>query len=300
MTRTRPTILIRIEVTDTEFVSIYCRIGAATSRYILAGLKLSPKRRGMHVKKDVSVRELGDVLSKSGLVFRATVKKLRASSLASLPANPRTAICRVDQVIHAPEQIGDFTGKDVTLERKESESLKVGQRVVFFASGWLYGETIAVKEIERVQNVSVDQLKKRVRAAIKLNADNALRSRLAKAELVVSGRVSKVTRVESDTAQPLSFHHPIWLVAEVEVDSVEKGRTPERKLSVLFAASGDVHWISSPKFVEGQHGIWILQRDQQEKGRPSHRIPGLTALDPLDFHSKDELERIRKLAKKNR
>ncbi|MDV3294016.1 MAG: hypothetical protein LYZ70_07070 [Nitrososphaerales archaeon] len=253
------------------------------------------------MKKDIQIDALRDVLVRSGLVFRATVRKLESSSLTSLLGNPRTAVCHVDEVIHGPPQLGDLTGQDITLERLEARPLKVGQRAVFFASGWLYGETIAVKEVERVEDADMGLLRKRVSEALRLNADSALKDRLAKAELVISGRVSKVTRAaERAFGGPSSFHDPDWWVAKAEVDSVEKGRITDKSLSILFPASGDTFWVRSPKFREGQEGVWILRKDQQEKGRPSHRVPGLTALDPLDFHSKDELERIRKLTKSGR
>jgi hypothetical protein len=34
----------------------------------------------------------------------------------------------------------------------------------------------------------------------------------------------------------------------------------------------------------------VLQRDQQEKGSPMMRLPGYTALDPLDFRLKEQLD----------
>jgi len=54
-------------------------------------------------------------------------------------------------------------------------------------------------------------------------------------------------------------------------------------------------WPDAPKLAPGQSYILILQRNQSEKGWPVLRVPGLTALDPLDVHPPDELERIRRL-----
>ena len=56
-------------------------------------------------------------------------------------------------------------------------------------------------------------------------------------------------------------------------------------------------WINSPKFKVGDRGIWILQSNQKERGFPVLRVPGLTALDPLDFRPTSDLPRIRGLVK---
>ncbi|MGA2373691.1 MAG: hypothetical protein ABSG11_23785 [Candidatus Korobacteraceae bacterium] len=51
-------------------------------------------------------------------------------------------------------------------------------------------------------------------------------------------------------------------------------------------------WHNSPKFHEGQQGIWLLHVNQV-------RLPGVqdqyTTLRPLDFQSEAQLERIRRL-----
>jgi len=54
-------------------------------------------------------------------------------------------------------------------------------------------------------------------------------------------------------------------------------------------------WIDSPKFKPGDTGVWILQRNQQEKGFPKMRVAGLTALDPLDFQPSAALPHLREL-----
>jgi hypothetical protein len=58
-------------------------------------------------------------------------------------------------------------------------------------------------------------------------------------------------------------------------------------------------WIDAPKFPEGQYGIWILQRNQQEKGWANMRLAGYTALDPLDFQPASQVDRIRALVKRS-
>ncbi len=66
--------------------------------------------------------------------------------------------------------------------------------------------------------------------------------------------------------------------------------------SAIRPRSTDELWIDSPKFVPGQEGVWLLHRDQQERGAAAMRVSGaLTALDPIDFQPRDRLEQVRSL-----
>jgi hypothetical protein len=40
---------------------------------------------------------------------------------------------------------------------------------------------------------------------------------------------------------------------------------------------------------------FVLQRDQDEKGFPAHRLAGLTALNPLDVHPVEARPRVQRL-----
>jgi len=69
---------------------------------------------------------------------------------------------------------------------------------------------------------------------------------------------------------------------------------PGREVTLLFPHSDDVMWHDSPKFTEGEQGIWLLHRNQA-------RLPGIenryTVLNPLDFRSREELNRVQRLLK---
>ena len=80
-----------------------------------------------------------------------------------------------------------------------------------------------------------------------------------------------------------------------KVHDALKGRPEGDSLRVVFPRSSDELWIESPKLEPGQRVILILQQDQQEKGWPVLRVPGLTALDPLDVQPPEQLDRVRKL-----
>jgi hypothetical protein len=68
-------------------------------------------------------------------VFKGTVRKLRASTEPEVKASPRTAVVRVDEVIHAPEVLADMAGHDVTVELGGRDKLAAGQQAMFFAHG---------------------------------------------------------------------------------------------------------------------------------------------------------------------
>jgi hypothetical protein len=229
----------------------------------------------------------------SQFVFHGTVNRLEASTLAQLPAHERTAVVNVDEVIHSPATLDDFTGKEITVLLAKPDADKPGEQAVFFTTSWLYGESLAVIEQGHVGAADLPGLRKQVASIITGMRDEELQDRLARASLVVVGKVRDTRPHKSERPQPVTEHAPDWWQADVTVESVEKGKLAKDRVAVLFAASTDEFWSDSPKFTPGQDGIWILQRNQKERGWPVMREPGLTALSPLDYHPRGDLERIR-------
>jgi len=213
-----------------------------------------------------------------------------------------TVVARVDEVLQAPETLDDYTGRDITILLSKSRGVKVGQQAVFFTNSWLYGESIAVVEVGRVAaGKDLTALRKQIADADQRIADQALQTRIDRAELIVVGKVAETRSVEKEGQRgPITEHDPDWWEAVIEIESVEKRQFPEKSIIVLFPRSTDEMWIDSPKFYVNQEGNWILHRDQNEKGLLVLRVPGYTALDPLDFQPKDQLERIRMLIKRSR
>jgi hypothetical protein len=234
-------------------------------------------------------------LEQSQWVIQGTVEKTGAATLKSVPISDRTSVVRIDQILHGPKQFADHVGRQITLYSDRPPALKTGQKAVFFARSWLYGETLAVAEVGRLDG-DPGKMREEIAAADQRIADRLLGERIARAEAVIVGKV--IETKPAPQAQRRKFeteHDPDWWQANIEVQAAEKGTVRDKTMVILFAHSMDEMWIDSPKFHPGQEGIWILQRDQQEKGWPVLRAPGLTALDPLDFHSKEQLHRIRRL-----
>lgn len=249
----------------------------------------------------MSVAEVERLTRQSQFVFRGTIEKLEASTFPELHGHEPTAIVKVAEVLHAPSTLDDFTGREVTVLLNEPERVEPGQEAVFFATSWLYGESIAVVDVGRVSGAGVDTARKAVPEVIRRMDEERLQDRLARASLVIVGKVRETRPHKSEKRQPITEHAPDWWEAFVVPRSVEKGRAAEgQEVPVLFPASTDEMWIDSPKFEAGQSGIWILQRNQKERGWPAMRETGLTALDPLDFQPQSQLERVRELLGRQR
>lgn len=228
-------------------------------------------------------------------VIQGTVEKTGAATLKSLRASDRTSVVRVDDILHGPTQFNDQRGRRITLYSQRPQGLKAGQRAVFFTRSWLYGETLAVVEVGR-QVGEAGKMKDQIAAANERIADQRLADRISRAQRVIVGKVTKTQPARrTDRRKVETEHDPDWWEAEIAVQSVEKGTSREKTLTILFANSNDEMWIDSPKPKPGQEAIWILQRDQKEKGWPVLRMPGLTALDPLDVQPLQQLDRVRRL-----
>jgi hypothetical protein len=206
-----------------------------------------------------------------------------------------TVVVRVEEVFQAPASLDNFTGKEITVLLTKPHSVKVGQQLAFFTNGWLYGDGLAVVEVGRVEDPPDSKtFRRQVADAVQKAADQDLQKRIARAELVIVGVVSStLIAPEQIRRDGVTEHDPEWVEAVIQVQSVEKGRLAQSTVSVFYPSSRDVMWYHVPKFRKGQEGIWILHRNEI----PGFKIPGLTALDPLDFHSRDQLDRVRRLIK---
>lgn len=231
-------------------------------------------------------------LHQSKLVFRATIKLLKAAGWKDVPEVETTVIVHVDEILYSPKTLTDLSDMDITIKIKDIDQVQTGQQYVFFTNGWLVGEGIAVTEIGRIPATDDVVLRKVISDLIQKMEDVELQRRIVNAELVVMGNVLSTRKVQWFQSNPLT--NPQLHMATIEIESIEKGQFSKKTISVLFPASTASQWIDCPKYKEGQNGIWLLQRHQKEK-TALYDIPGYTALDPLDFHSKEHILTIRKM-----
>jgi hypothetical protein len=234
-------------------------------------------------------------VQQSQWVIRGAVTTVGASTLKEVPPSANVAGVKVDAILDGPPQFADHVGREITLLSNDPQGLTVGKPTIFFTRSWLFGDSLAVREVGRIEAGDPRVMQDDIAAARQNVLDRQLAGRLAKADLVVSGVVLRTAPAGVDQRRVRTEHEPDWWQADIRVEARIKGAVASPTLTILFPNSQDELWMDSPKFKEGQEGIWILQRDQQEKGWPVLRVPGLTALDPLDFQPLRELERVRKL-----
>jgi hypothetical protein len=236
-------------------------------------------------------REVDRLARRSSFIFEGTVERTAAATLPAVPVDEATAVVHVDRVFQVPEVLGDQTDRDITVQLLKADMEK-GRRALFFASGWLYGDSIAVTEVGRTSMDNPDDLGKQLEQAKLRAEERELLERIAKASLIVVGRVSRIAPAQKRRRVAESEHDARWLVADLEVESVEKGRHARAKrVPLAFPSSDDVQWYWRPKPELGQEGIWILHRE---------KVPGLpqgafTALDPRDFQPRAQLDHVRRL-----
>lgn len=233
------------------------------------------------------------LVKQATFIFVGTVLRLKATTIPEVQPSDSTAVVRVDEVLEGAGAPPDLKGKEITVQLIEASSIKAGTETVFYTRGWLFGESMAVIEIGRPsEGQSSAQVRELVSATHQKMASDALLNDIASAEAIVVGTVTSVK--PASIRHIGSEHDPDWYEAEINVESVEKGNLPSHTLTILFPHSDDVIWQSAPKFKQGQQGIWLLHRNQE-------KLPGIsdryTALKPLDFQTRESLERIRTLRK---
>jgi len=235
-----------------------------------------------------------DLARQSSFAFAGTVRKLNASNVPVVPANESTAVVRVDQIVQNAGVVTDVLGQEITVELQAAGSVKEGEQAVFFSNVVTYGESIAVREVGHIPGKpeGLEATRVQVNAAAARQPDEQLQKRIAQADLVVTGSVTAVhPSPETGKRPPGSEHDPEWWIATVKVQSALKGQAPHGNLEVLFPHSQDLRWFASPKFQEGEAGVFLLHRTEDEK----LRARGYTALDRLDFQPMEQRDRIRKL-----
>src|SRR3954463_3823653 len=90
-----------------------------------------------------SYEELVSLVDEAVFIFTASIVRVSASTVATLPVNEATVVVSVEEVIHAPAGLRGFSGQEVTVQLREP--LREG-KYVFFADPLAVGNGIAVKE----------------------------------------------------------------------------------------------------------------------------------------------------------
>ncbi|HEX3317404.1 MAG TPA: hypothetical protein VHR88_05255 [Solirubrobacteraceae bacterium] len=231
-----------------------------------------------------------DLLADSKLAFTATVEEVGATSVPGLPADERTVIARVGEVLHAPAQVDLAPGGTVTVQlSSERPPLTPGTTVTFFANAVAYGDDLAVAEVGRTSPddaaaptarlAGVQSGVTPVRAAVAELAQEEVVEHARTADAVIRAQVVALRMVPP--TRPPQEHDPQWWIATLQADHVAKGDiAPGDAVEVLYANSLDIKVRQRPKPKAGQAGMWLLHRTAEPA--LAQQAP-YELLDPLDL-----------------
>jgi hypothetical protein len=245
-----------------------------------------------------------DAVEQAPFIFKGTVSKTRASNVAAVPAAPDTAVVRVDEILKAPDVFRAFAKKTITVKLKPGTSVRAEQRALFLTAGWMYGDSIAVREVA-LASPTLDSaaLTDLIADVERAKGDRALSGRIAASATVVAGRVADVSPLQAaDKAGLRSEHDPDFWRAEIEVIGVEKpGARVGERVTVFFPHSTDEFWLKSPKLSNGQQAIFLLHKVPPDaRDLKFAADSGYLVTDALDVQPLGTLDRVRSLIAKER
>jgi len=206
-----------------------------------------------------------NLIRQAPLSFVGTVEQLAAATMAEVPIDGRTAVVRVDHVLHAPAAFQTLQGQSITVQLSPDVAPPaIGASEAFFTQGLAFGDSVAVTELGRLP---VDQVEPHITQGVVAGkgsfealqreaAAAELRDHAAGADAVVIGRVLRLEKAAQSSG---SEHDPDWWAATVDVAHTETGDATG-EVRVLYANSIDVRWRRSPKPKASQAGLWLLHR----------------------------------------
>lgn len=215
-------------------------------------------------------------------VFEGTVARLNDSTVAVVAPDRLTAVVRVDRVLRVPPELEHLIGQEITVQL--ARTLAPGSTSAFSTVGWVYGESLAVIELDREPVTAVAGVTPAQQYEVAWTRDAG--ERVSESSQIVLGQVAGMS--PHPRAKPrLSEHDPDWWQAEVQVDAVLKGARA-RAVPVTFANSLDVLWRFAPKLLPAQKAILVLHQGAEEL--PDRRSRGI--LVPHDLHAPDKFDAI--------
>jgi hypothetical protein len=247
----------------------------------------------------LNVDKADKLLNDANFVFVGTVMKTNASNLSLVQGSPKTALVRVETVLHGTPLLRSTPGQMVTVRAEQANRYHLGQRSTFFLHVDTFGENLSGLQLGAFPFSPGEEIShgRMVESALKAQDDRDLKHRMLTAEQVVSGRIVSIH--PAGIKEDLTEHAAHWQQADIEVATVIKGQPSTRTVSFFFPASSDRVWREVPRFALGEEGVWILSAKPKDGSRKAEMIPGLTALHPKDFQRVDQRERLQRLNASN-
>jgi hypothetical protein len=244
----------------------------------------------------VTQQDVVDLVRRAPFSFVGTIEHLGAGTMKDIPINDRTAVVRVDYVLHSPSAFATLEGHSVTLQLAANTDVPaVGESAAFFAEGVAFGESVALAEVGRLPVSAVEPQANAALAAGQTGAfadlqrqvqTEQLRDHAGASDSVVVGRVMKL---ESVVRPSVSEHDPDWWKATIDVYHVERGNVQPGPLDVLYPNSLDVRWRQAPKPKASQGGLWILHATDGDL----RNVAPFQLLHPDDFQPVQALDELR-------
>lgn len=244
----------------------------------------------------MSDETITELLRNAPFSFVGTIEHIGAATVSNIPIDERTAVVRVDYILHSPPLFSKLEGQIITVQLMVERDLPVvGESAAFFVEGRVFAESMAVAEVGRL---TIEEIEPYVRATAEAGQTRAfatlerrseiqrLREHAENADAVVLGRVIALERALEPA---ISEHDPDWWKATLNVFHVEKGQVKPGEVEVLFANSIDVQWRTAPKPKASQGGLWLLHATE---GKLSESAP-FVLLHPEDFQPTQELDVLR-------
>jgi len=259
-----------------------------------------------------------NLIEQSSTIFVGRVTQIGGSTMPTVPPSPDMAVVEVERILDKPPAVSMQTSTLVTVKLKQSGSLRLGDRVIFYTNGRIFGEGLAVEEVghetmaqatpgatsgggpaDRSSSQDIAQIRQQ-------QAEASLQERIRAAPVVVVGRVREVHDAAGAALQQsaggglrITEHDPRMAEAVIEVTDAFKGATAGSDVVVRFPTSEDVMWFNYPKLRVGEAGVFILQPDSLAGGSKASirgtEVPAYNVPQRNDVLPVTEADRVRKL-----
>lgn len=232
---------------------------------------------------------IAQAAEETDVALRVTVR-IKRSATFSTPDVTHLVAARLHEVISGSAIYRSQVGRDITIHALDPDALRANQRYVFFVTGWSFGESIGVSEVDHLSekgaNTSSARISSEIAHARTAKADRELAVQLRKAQAVVLGTI---TSIRLEQGKSLSEHDPAWSTAGIEIVEVLSG-TP-RGNAFLFPATPDVAWRDVPKPKKDETAIFVLSAELPEK--PKTDLLGIAT--PGAILPASQIDHVRKL-----
>jgi hypothetical protein len=200
-------------------------------------------------------------VAESKFVFIGTVKKVGASNVAALEPSKQLALVQIDQVALAPEAFVATVGTIVTVKIPPRIKLRRGNTRLFFTKRLTYGENLAVEAIA-IEQVEEDYNRsiKEVKAAASDLERKAQLARIARAAVIVEGKITRMQEAEYNKEYPLSFKAPYWVSVIIQIARLIKGEHEGSTIEALINKGGESEEATPLELEIGKTGVWLLAR----------------------------------------